>query len=288
MSERAAAEMKCTPGHFVGTPVFTFRAGFLALQRQWESMMKRFWVLALIAVCMTSVGCLRESANQNTGAVRVRLQTGSTETVSANGGSLGGASVAFTGLAEVADVSIGTGTRTDIADFIPAGVVVDFEALNLTGGPASFIAANITVPYDVARVNNNQVWLYTQSGAAAPVRVNTATANAGILSATVSNFSRFWAMTPAAAPTIESIMPGYVVAAGGTTITIKGSSFLVSGGTPTVTVGGVAATNVTVVDSETLTCVTPAGSGAPEVVVTTTLGSGNATGKLSYVSPHGN
>ena len=69
------------------------------------------------------------------------------------------------------------------------------------------------------------------------------------------------------APTVTSISPTAGLMVGGAGVTISGANFQ-SGAT--VTIGGVAATNVTVVSSTLITATTPAGiAGAQEVVVTT-------------------
>ncbi len=64
---------------------------------------------------------------------------------------------------------------------------------------------------------------------------------------------------------VSSVTPSAGPTAGGTTVTVTGSGFEDGA---IVTFGGQAATNVTVVDGETLTCVTPAhAAGAVDVVV---------------------
>jgi len=70
------------------------------------------------------------------------------------------------------------------------------------------------------------------------------------------------------APTVSSISPTSGTTAGGTPVTITGTGFL-SGAT--VTIGGAAATNVTLSNSSTITATTPAhAAGAVNVVVTNT------------------
>jgi hypothetical protein len=64
----------------------------------------------------------------------------------------------------------------------------------------------------------------------------------------------------AAAPTVTSVTPVKGPLEGGTPITIKGTGFLPG---TTVTVGGVPATEVTVVDGATITARTPAGPAGP-------------------------
>ena len=58
-------------------------------------------------------------------------------------------------------------------------------------------------------------------------------------------------------PTVSSVSPNSGPTAGGTAVTITGTNFAAGA---TVTFGGTAATNVTVVNSTTITATTPAGS----------------------------
>lgn len=86
-------------------------------------------------------------------------------------------------------------------------------------------------------------------------------------------------------PAIESVLPSWGSIAGGTTITISGRSLA---GVNSVTVGGIAATSITVVNSTTLTAVTPAGTtGLRDVVVTTTGGTATLAGAFTYMNPVG-
>ena len=71
------------------------------------------------------------------------------------------------------------------------------------------------------------------------------------------------------APTVSGRQPNSGPAAGGTAVTITGTNFAAGA---TVTFGGTAATNVTVVNSTTITATTPAGSaGAVTVTVTSAM-----------------
>jgi formylglycine-generating enzyme required for sulfatase activity len=97
-----------------------------------------------------------------------------------------------------------------------------------------------------------------------------------------SNYGFRVARAPFTTPVISSVAPGAGSIAGGTTITITGSNLL---GASAVTVGGVAASGVTVIDASTLTAVTPAGTvGARDVVVTTSGGSATAAGAFTYLA----
>lgn len=79
--------------------------------------------------------------------------------------------------------------------------------------------------------------------------------------------------------TIASITPATGLAAGGTAVTIKGTNLE---GVTAVTFGGTAATSVTVVDSNTVTCVTPAKTAGTYSVVLTD-DSGSVTVANAYV-----
>lgn len=80
--------------------------------------------------------------------------------------------------------------------------------------------------------------------------------------------------------TISSVSPNTGGVAGGTSVTIKGTDF---GGTSGVTFGGTAATSVKVVNSTTITCVTPAKSAATvDVVVQDDSGNVTATGAFTF------
>jgi hypothetical protein len=84
-----------------------------------------------------------------------------------------------------------------------------------------------------------------------------------------------YAVAAAPTPTITGVSPAQGPLAGGTQITVTGTNLF---GDATVTVGGVAATNVTPLDRDTLTATVPAGTAAgPAEVVVTTLGVSNAT-----------
>ncbi len=80
--------------------------------------------------------------------------------------------------------------------------------------------------------------------------------------------------------TVTGIFPSIGSTAGGASVTIAGSGFT---GATGVTFGGVAATNVTVIDANIITCTTPAGSvGAASVVVTAPGGSNAANTLFTY------
>ena len=91
-----------------------------------------------------------------------------------------------------------------------------------------------------------------------------------------------WGACGIPAPIISSVTPSFGPAAGGTAITILGSSLST---VTSVTIGGVAATNVVVVSATVVTAVAPAGTGgAKNVVVITPNSSATAIGAFTYSS----
>ena len=87
----------------------------------------------------------------------------------------------------------------------------------------------------------------------------------------------------AVAPTVTAINPTSGTTAGGTSVTITGTSFT---GATGVTIGGTAATGVTVNSATSITATTPAhAAGAVSVVVTTPAGSNGANTLYTYVTP---
>jgi hypothetical protein len=85
-----------------------------------------------------------------------------------------------------------------------------------------------------------------------------------------------------AAPTVSSVTPTEGDSDGGTNVTVNGSRFY---GAATVDFGGAAATNVSVVDTSTITCQTTAhAAGQVTVTVGTPSGSGSKTNAYEYIA----
>jgi hypothetical protein len=83
-----------------------------------------------------------------------------------------------------------------------------------------------------------------------------------------------------AAPTLSGISPDSGTDAGGTAVTLTGDHL---SGTTVVTFGGVPATDVLVVDDQTVTATAPAGSDGPvDVVATTPSGAAILPGGFTY------
>ena len=85
-------------------------------------------------------------------------------------------------------------------------------------------------------------------------------------------------------PTVSAVSPAQGTTEGGTTITVTGSNFLVGA---TVSLGGNPASDVTIVNSTTITATTPAhAAGAVDVVVTNGDGKqGTLNGGFTYQTP---
>jgi len=92
--------------------------------------------------------------------------------------------------------------------------------------------------------------------------------------------------SPNPAPTVSTISPASGTTAGGTTVSITGTGFFAGA---TVSLGGTAATGVTVVSSTSITATVPAhAAGAVTVTVSNTDGqSGNLTNGYTYTSSSG-
>jgi hypothetical protein len=87
----------------------------------------------------------------------------------------------------------------------------------------------------------------------------------------------------AGAPTISAVSPITGNTAGGTTITITGTNLI---GTTSLTVGGIAATSVTVLSATQVTAITPAGTaGVKDIVLSTAGGSVTSAGSFTYAAP---
>lgn len=185
--------------------------------------------------------------------------------VSAAGGQVGGLTAGFT-YAEARPVvtavspasgSAAGGTSITITGTgFPAGATV-----SVGGAPAT----NVSV------VSATQIVATTPAGTAGPAAV-TVTAPGGAISGLASAFtftSAGTSTTPPAdgdIPAITSVNPATGPASGGTGITITGSGFM-SGAS--VRIGGVLATNTTVINANQIAATTPAGTaGNTSLIVT--------------------
>jgi len=84
-------------------------------------------------------------------------------------------------------------------------------------------------------------------------------------------------------PTLASVVPSSGPETGGTAVTLTGTGFTAdSPGPNAVTFDGVSATSIVTVNDTTITCVTPAGSGTVDVVVTNNFGAVTLTNGFTY------
>jgi hypothetical protein len=139
----------------------------------------------------------------------------------------------------------------------------------LAGATVTFggsTATNVTV------VSSTSITATTPAGLVGPVNV---TVICNGQSGTLTN-----GFTYSNAPTVVSVSPNTGSPSGGTLVTITGTNFAASA---TVTFGSNAATNVTVVNSTTITATTPAGSvGAVNVTVTSNGQNGTLANGFVY------
>ena len=155
---------------------------------------------------------------------------------------------------------------------LAAGTTITITGTNLTG------ATNVKVGRVAATVLTNSgttITASTPSGTAGAQSVEVTT-----IGGTATKASAF---TYVALPTITSVSPPSGPLTAGTSITIAGTNFV--DGATTVKVGGVAASNVLVVSSTSITALTPANAvGAKDVVVTTAGGVATKTAAFTYVA----
>src|ERR1700683_4489414 len=143
---------------------------------------------------------------------------------------------------------------------------IDFAAgATVTFGSAA--GTNVTV------VNSTTITATVPAGTAGAVTVTVTNSNGA--SGSLANAFSYVVPT-----TITSISPSTGSTSGGTAVTISGTNFVTGA---TVTFGSAAATNVTVVNSTTITATTPAGSvGTVTVTVTVSGQSGSLANGFNY------
>jgi hypothetical protein len=151
----------------------------------------------------------------------------------------------------VTSISPGSGPMAGGTSVTIAGTGFVTGATVTVGGTA---ATNVTV------VSAASITATTPSGAAGAKSVVVTNPDS---QSSNSNITFTYTAPP---PSVTSISPGSGPTAGGTGVTITGTAFVTGA---TVTIGGTAATNVTVVSATSITATTPSGAaGAKSVVVT--------------------
>ena len=163
------------------------------------------------------------------------------------------------------------------------GTVVTITGVNFNG--------QATVKFDTTLITNYSVTSSTSITATSPPHaagaVNIVVTNPDGQSSTLTNAFTYVAPPPPA-PTVTSITPDNGPTSGNTLVTITGTNFRTGA---TVTIGGFAATNVTVVNATTITAMTPLGPANEQladkdvVVTNSDATKGTLAGGFDYTRP---
>ena len=153
------------------------------------------------------------------------------------------------------------------------GTAVTITGTNFVAGATVTFGA--TAATNVVVVNGTTITATAPAGSAGAMTVTVT--NPGGQSGNLAN-----GFTYVAPPTVSTVSPNGGSAAGGTAVTITGTNFAAGA---TVTFGGIAATNVVVVNGTTITATTPAGAGAVTVTVTVDGESGSSASGFTYTVP---
>jgi plastocyanin len=158
------------------------------------------------------------------------------------------------------------------------GTTVTISGANFQTSGTTTAKFDNTATTNVNVTSSTSMTAVTPAHTAGPVSVTVT--NPDGQSATLSN--AFTYSTPLPAPTISLIAPNSGPIAGGTSVVILGSGFAAAA---TVTLGGVPATNVKVLNDSTITATTPAhGAGAVDLVVAVGSQSATKSGAFNYLS----
>jgi tRNA threonylcarbamoyladenosine modification (KEOPS) complex Pcc1 subunit len=154
------------------------------------------------------------------------------------------------------------------------GQTVTITGTNFTN--ASSVTINSVAVSSFTVTSNTTINAVTPAGAVATNRSIVVTTPNGSNSAnTLYSY--------VSAPVVTSVNPNSGVSLGGTNITITGAKFY---SPASVTIGGIAATNIAVVSATSITATTPAGTvGSASVLVSTASGVNSANTLFSYTNP---
>lgn len=152
---------------------------------------------------------------------------------------------------------------------------VELPSNDVFGTPSSKVAASVTV-------NSSTQLTVTTPSASSVGAVDVVVMNPDFQTATRASGFTYTTVPPA--PIVTAISPNSGSTAGGTAVTITGTGFVA---TPTITIGGTAATGVAFVNSTTLTATTPAhATGLVNVAVTNPdLQAGTLSSGYAYLPP---
>jgi PKD repeat protein len=160
------------------------------------------------------------------------------------------------------------------------GTPVTIVGTNFVSGGLFGVTIGGNPATSVVRINATHITAVTPAGTLGAKNV-VITNNDG---QTATGFGAYTYANPP--PTFTTITPNSGLTTGVTPVTIVGGNF-VNGGSFGVTIGGVAATNVTLVDASHITASTPPGTaGAKNVVITNNDGqTATGTGAYTYITP---
>lgn len=145
---------------------------------------------------------------------------------------------------------------------IAGGTPITIQGTNFASGATVNVGS--TAATGVAFVNSSTITANTPAGAVGTVSVTVT--NPDGRTGTMANAFTY----TSTAPTVAGVSPNNGLVAGGTSVTLTGVNYALGA---TVTVGGLAATSVTVVNSTTITATTPAhAAGAADITVMNTDG----------------
>ncbi|MCZ2108968.1 MAG: IPT/TIG domain-containing protein [Dehalococcoidia bacterium] len=210
------------------------------------------------AVSVTTSTSLTVTAPAGSGTVAVTVTNG-------DGTSTVNGSYTYAPVPAISALNPATGTTA-------GGTTVTITGLNLTGATA--VAFGGVPGTAVTPVNATTVTVVSPAHVAGVVGVTVTTPGG-----TSGTFNYTYT---AAAPVVSSVTPASGSVLGGTLITITGSGFT---GASAVTIGGTAATNVSVTSDTTITAVTPAhAAGLANIVVVAPGGTGTGTNMYTYVT----
>jgi hypothetical protein len=161
------------------------------------------------------------------------------------------------------------------SDADPAGVAADYTA-TITWGDGAMSAGTISALSGRFAVNGSHI--YTRAGS---YTTTIAIHDAGGANTTANGRAT---VSPVPIPVVTGVNPVSGPTAGGTSVTIAGSSFT---GTTGVHFGPNAGTNVKVLNSGQITAISPPGTGTVDVTVTTPNGTSttNSADLFTYIAP---
>ena len=178
-------------------------------------------------------------------------------------------------------------TTPTITSFTPTsgptagGTVITIAGTNFATGATVRIGG--VAATGVTLVSSTQLRATSPAGTAGAKSVQVTNSNGQ--SATAA--AQFTYTAPAGGPTITSVTPSSGPTAGGTTITINGSGYVMGAGGEVRGVGGVLATGITFVSSSQLRVVTPAGTAGAQAVSVRNPNGATASfaGGFTYTAP---